>query len=46
VRKLLSGWAFSPPLPVDDKLSGMTESAFRKEMDAWTLAAQSPCYIW
>jgi len=45
VRKLLSGAAFSPPLPVDHVLSGMTESAFMKEMDAWTLAAQTPQFL-
>lgn len=45
LRKLLSGKPFAPLLPDDKELGKMTESAFRKEMDAWTLRAESTEYL-
>mmetsp|Transcript_16028 Transcript_16028/g.39039 ORF Transcript_16028/g.39039 Transcript_16028/m.39039 type:complete len:215 (+) Transcript_16028:293-937(+) len=45
LRKLLSGKPFSPPLPDDADLQVMTEAAFRKELDAWTLSAQAPEFL-
>ena len=45
LRKLLSGKPFAPPLPDDPALETMSHSAFMKEMDGWTLEAQSPEYL-
>ena len=36
---------FAPPAPTDDELEGMTASAFRKAMDAWTDEAQTAKYV-
>ena len=35
----------APPAPTDDELEGMTASAFRKAMDAWTDEAQTAKYV-
>jgi cathepsin A (carboxypeptidase C) len=45
LRKLLSDAPFSPPFRSDDELARMTEREFRREMDAWTLEAQSSKYL-
>ena len=45
LRKLISGEDFAPPAPTDDELEGMTASAFRKAMDAWTDEAQTAKYV-
>ena len=45
LKKLLSGDAFAPPFKPDDELAAMTEGEFKKEMDAWTLRAQSEEFI-
>ena len=45
LKKLLSGDAFAPPFKSDDELAAMTEGEFKKEMDAWTLRAQSGEFI-
>ena len=37
--------AFAPPFKSDDELAAMTEGEFKKEMDAWTLRAQSGEFI-
>jgi hypothetical protein len=45
LRKLVSRKPFSPPLLDDAALTGLSHGAFRKEMDAWTLNAQSDEYL-
>lgn len=45
LRKLTSGKPFSPPLMEDAALESMTHGEFMKEMDAWTLEAQSAEYV-
>lgn len=45
LKKLLTGDAFAPLMPTNEKLAMMNEQQFQREMEAWVIEAQSSKYI-
>ena len=41
----LTGDAFAPRMPTNEKLATLNEQQFQQEMDAWVIEAQSSKYI-
>ena len=45
IRKLLTGDAFAPPMPTNNRLASTNEEEFQRDMDAWVVEAQGSKYI-